>query len=110
MRITTIMCVIISQVRRNYRIKIMEEIPDKVLPNTFYVVGPPDTPLYGIMLCPCGCGRNVDLNFNPSSNPCWKLKFHPLGTISITPSIWRKSSGCRSHFFLRYSRIVWCES
>lgn len=109
MKVNTILCIMMSQLRRNYHIKVMEEVPDEVLPNTFYVVGSPDSPQYGIMLCPCGCGRHVDLNFNPSSTPCWKLKFHPLGTISVTPSIWRKSSGCRSHFFLKYSRIVWCE-
>lgn len=98
-----------SQLRRSYHIKLVDDVPDEVYPNIFYIIGPPDSPQYGIMLCPCGCGSQVELNLNPASSPCWMLNFHSLGTISITPSIWRKTSGCHSHFFLKNGRIVWCK-
>ncbi|MGM9773992.1 MAG: DUF6527 family protein [Candidatus Egerieousia sp.] len=49
----------------------------------------------------------VELNLNKESSPSWTLKWHVFGTISFSPSIWRKN-GCRSHFFLKKSLIYWC--
>jgi len=32
---------------------------------------------------------------------------HADGSVSLYPSIWRRA-GCRAHFFVKRSTIVWC--
>ena len=72
---------------------------------TIYIIGAYRQPQYAVFQCPCGCGRIVELNLNKESSPSWALKWHVLGTISFSPSIWRKD-GCRSHFFLKKVRYT----
>lgn len=99
----------VSQFRNDYRLRAVEDVPDKCADKTIYIIGNPDTPQYAVFLCPCGCGRTVELNLNTSSSPHWSVEFHLSGTISFAPSIWRKS-GCYSHFFLERNKIRWCKS
>lgn len=100
-------CVAASTLRKDYHIKITDDLPEELESQIIYVVGDSNHPQYAIFLCPCGCGRSIELNLNPESSPRWKLKWHLLGTISLSPSIWRKS-GCWSHFFLKHSKVLWC--
>ncbi|MGE0288414.1 MAG: DUF6527 family protein [Bradyrhizobium sp.] len=59
------------------------------------------------MMCPCGCGEVIELNLLQQARPCWNAQEHQNGTVSVTPSVWRRK-GCRSHFWLRRGRIDWC--
>ena len=107
MSLSARICAAASKFRKGYHIKIMDDIPEEIDSKTILVVGDPDRPQYAVFLCPCGCGRRIELNLNPESTPRWKLKWHLLGTVSLSPSVWRKS-GCWSHFFLKRSKILWC--
>ncbi|WP_236819161.1 DUF6527 family protein [Alicyclobacillus ferrooxydans] len=60
------------------------------------------------MLCPCGCGEVLHMSLHPDGRPRWELTRHPDGTVSLSPSVWRKV-GCRSHFFLERGRVRWCK-
>ena len=100
-------CAAVSTFRKDYHIKIMNDIPEEIDSRTIFVVGDPDRPQYAVFLCPCGCGRRIELNLNPESTPRWKLQWHLLGTVSLSPSVWRRS-GCWSHFFLKHNKILWC--
>lgn len=113
MNVTTT-CIFINSLRQklkfartNYTITLIDESPDAVNQGTIYFVGSPNKQQYAIFNCPCGCGRNVELNLNPKSSPCWKVQWHLSGTISLSPSVWRKG-GCHSHFFLKKNNIIWC--
>ncbi|MDD3394289.1 MAG: DUF6527 family protein [Anaerotignum sp.] len=108
MNFKTRSCCFFSGFQKNYKIKLVDDIPVKCLEKTIYIVGNPATPQYAIFKCPCGCGKNVELNLNVSTSPCWKLNWNWFGTISFSPSIWRKD-GCHSHFFLKNSEIKWCK-
>jgi hypothetical protein len=44
----------------------------------------------------------------PEVKPRWRLLVDRHGHPSLKPSIWRET-GCRSHFWLKHGRIVWCE-
>ena len=96
------LCVLLSQFfsyfRKSYTLKMLEDYPEEITGNTIYIIGAYRQPQYAVFQCPCGCGRIVELNLNKESSPSWALKWHVLGTISFSPSIWRKD-GCRSHFF-----------
>lgn len=100
-------CVAFSRFGKRLRVTLADDIPDEVEPDNFYVVGDLRRPQYAVFKCPCGCGRDIELNLNPSSRPCWDLSFHVFGTVSLAPSVGRKG-GCRSHFFLKHSKVIWC--
>lgn len=85
----------------------LEELPEKLAPGVVYVLGEGAHKWFVAMACPCGCGETVQVSLLSDAKPRWRLVEHPDGTISLTPSIWRKV-GCRSHFFLSHGTIEWC--
>jgi len=59
--------------------------------------------------CPCGCGDAIELLLLPSIAPHWTLVLDQLKRPTLAPSIWR-TTGCRSHFWVRSGRIIWVKS
>lgn len=59
-------------------------------------------------ICPCGCGERVDLALIEEVRPHWRLTVNSKHHPNLHPSVWRKT-GCRSHFWVRDGRIVWCK-
>lgn len=53
--------------------------------------------------CCCGCGGKV---VTPLSLREWELIFNGE-TISLNPSIGNWGLGCRSHYWIKRSRVVW---
>lgn len=60
------------------------------------------------MRCPCGCGDKIELMILKEARPRWDISVNRVGRPSLRPSVWRKS-GCKSHFWVREGRILWCE-
>jgi hypothetical protein len=60
-----------------------------------------------VILCPDGCGEVLTVNLDRRSGPAWRF-FERRGTLTIYPSIWR-DSGCRAHFIIWNSEILWCD-
>lgn len=60
------------------------------------------------MRCPCGCGDTIELMILREARPRWDISVNKAGRPSLHPSVWRKS-GCKSHFWVREGRILWCE-
>lgn len=85
----------------------LKEIPETLAPAEVYVLGEGSHKWFVAMLCPCGCGDSVEVSLLPDAEPRWSLTEHRDTTISLMPSIWRRS-GCKSHFFLRRGLIEWC--
>jgi len=74
----------------------------KLDPNVMYLY----KQQFAYFLCPCGCGDVIRLNLSDKERPCWALQF--IDDIpTIRPSI-NKLSGCKSHFFIRDGKVVWC--
>lgn len=109
MRVKRLLCICLSFFRKKYYIKPARDYPEEIKRNTIYIVGTIVNPQYAVFQCPCKCGRIVELNLNPDSSPCWTINWSPFGTISISPSIWRKQ-GCESHFFIKRSSVIWCNT
>jgi hypothetical protein len=84
------------------------EHPDVVAPRRVYAVGENGYLWHALLICPCGCEQKIALNLVTDDAPCWTLT-DDGGVPTLHPSVWRHV-GCRSHFFLRAGRIVWCES
>ena len=90
------------------RTKYIDEIPDTLKAKTVYIIGEGNYRWYAVMLCPGGCGTVLHMNLMPDSRPKWSLTEHSDGTISLHPSIWRKT-GCQCHFWLKNGRVQWCK-
>lgn len=84
----------------------VDEFPDVYEPFKIYLIREKDNLWAGGMLCPCGCGDVITLNFSKKYRPRWSVKEHPDGSVTLTPSI-RRRDGCRSHFFVRNGKIDW---
>jgi len=91
-----------------YRTLIVEEfLPKKLNRRTLYVVQEDGFEEQAAMLCPCGCGRVLQMNLLSDEVPCWRLVQHEDGTASLQPSVWRQKD-CGSHFWFRCGRVYWC--
>jgi len=56
--------------------------------------------------CCCGCGNKT---VTPTSgHEAWKLTVLD-GTVSLTPSIGNWQFQCRSHYWIRSNKIIWCD-
>lgn len=93
-------------IQPRYRVLELEELPAGLADYTLYIIGEGEYRWYAAMLCPCGCKDTIYLNLRSDEHPHWRL-IQRKSSISIEPSIWRQK-GCRSHFFLRRSKIQWC--
>jgi hypothetical protein len=58
--------------------------------------------------CPCGCGQRLEIMLLNEVKPRWDITFDERGRVSLHPSVWLRT-GCRSHFWLRAGKVVWCE-
>lgn len=89
-----------------FKFESVEELPDLIPAKKILVVAEGNQPDSLAFKCPCGCDSTIFLNLLQDAKPCWKYHITKRGNISISPSIWRKV-GCKSHFFIRESRIDW---
>lgn len=89
-----------------YALRQTADVPDAPAPRTLYIVGERDNAWFAVLCCPCGCGALVQLPLVHNCTPQWRFSLHWTGTFSLEPSV-RRTTGCRSHFFLRRGRIVW---
>ena len=62
--------------------------------------------------CPCGCGSVVDIPYFRADQqkelmPSWAYR-EKEGKATLSPSIYSSGWPCRSHYFIRHNKIVWC--
>lgn len=91
-----------------YRTVFLEDLPDVPEEKVLYVLGENEHLWSAAMICPCGCKELLQMSLHPEGRPKWTFTYHPDKTATLHPSVWRKV-GCRSHFFLRQGRIIWCD-
>ena len=78
----------------------VEFMPDEIEPGKLYVSMEYATVVHA---CCCGCGNQV---VTPLSPQRWKLMFDGK-SITLDPSIGNWSFPCKSHYFIRQSRVQW---
>ena len=88
------------------KFKIVDDIPEKVKKDSFYVIGK-DDPWLIIFLCPCGCGEELILNMMEEEQPRWTLK-NEGKRFDLFPSV-NRVKGCKSHFWIKQGEVVWCK-
>lgn len=89
-----------------YRIVHASDDPEDLEPRTICVAGENEHDRHAMLRCPCGCAATISLILLRDDRPYWVL-IAQNGLATLNPSIWR-TSGCRSHFFIRRGRVEWC--
>lgn len=90
-----------------YDVVVTEELPDHPKPNKLYVIGDRNNHWMAAMICPCGCGDLIQLATDSKGRPRWTVQLDNVKAVTLHPSVHRKV-GCRSHFWLRAGKVVWC--
>ena len=57
-------------------------------------------------LCACGCGLKVSTPISPTD---WDFEESSKGA-TLYPSVGNWQQPCRSHYFIRDGKIIWCEA
>ena len=93
--------------RRLVRIVEGDSLPEK-LPYRDLVLVREDGEDWCIGLrCPCGCGRKLEMLLLKGVKPRWDVFSDKAGYVSLHPSVWLRD-GCKSHFWIRRGRVIWC--
>jgi hypothetical protein len=93
---------------RRIKVVVGDTLPDK-LPRRDLVVAREDEEDWSVGLsCPCGCGQRLEMMLLKQVKPRWDLTVDRKGRPTLRPSVWLRT-GCRSHFWVRAGKIVWCE-
>lgn len=78
----------------------VDYIPDELDEGMLYISLEFDTVAHK---CLCGCGKEVNTPLSPVD---WSLKYDG-DTISLDPSIGNWSFDCKSHYWIRRSKVQW---
>ncbi len=81
----------------------VEFIPDQLQEGILYISMEYCTAIH---LCVCGCRNKVVTPFSPTD---WKMTFDGKG-ISLYPSIGNWSFECKSHYWIKKSKVEWSGS
>ncbi len=83
-----------------FKLQFLNQLPPTLEAQTLYI-----SMEYGtvIHLCACGCGRKVVTPISPND---WKLTFDGR-SLTLSPSIGNWQYPCRSHYWIRNSRVEW---
>lgn len=91
-----------------YRVCKQEELPTALDHHTLYLLGDGECYWMAAIKCPCGCGDLIQLSLASSGHPRWTVDMNQPHEVSLHPSVHRMT-GCRSHFFLKKGKVVWCK-
>lgn len=92
---------------KNPRLKMRKsgDIPERLKNRIIYLIGD-ELPWLLVIRCPCSCGDEIRLNLLQEESPNWRYKITNK-SIDVHPSI-RRVRGCKSHFWIKNGRIIWC--
>ncbi len=98
---------LITLLKRNYKFHVYNEFPEYCKKYEINLIGENDQFDFLSMTCPCGCKEQLKLSLVKKDKPHWEVIINNK-KISISPSIW-KNKGCKSHFFIRNSKVIWAK-
>lgn len=91
---------------KKFSYKTVTDVPKKLKQRTIYLIANDGYVWQAVMLCPCGCGVELYINFIEEQKPYWDYSIDENKNISLHPSINRKVE-CKSHFFIREGKVLW---
>ena len=88
--------------RYNMKKAFVNRIPPQIEDGVLYICLDCDVIIHK---CACGCGEKVVLPIAPEH---WQLFYN--GEVTLSPSIGNYQYECKSHYFIRNSKVVWVDS
>jgi len=78
--------------------------------NEIFIIGTQQHPKWAYLRCPCGCTEILGVTLMKSIQPHWSVEFDENQCVTFSPSIRVVASqfNCKSHFFIRHNKVVWC--
>lgn len=94
--------------KTDFEIQFVDDMPDHadVHNGIITIVGGVGWAKWVLFKCPCGCGEVLTLSLMKSFRPRWRIKLDKKNRVTLSPSVWKRE-GCRSHFFIRKSKLKW---
>jgi len=89
-----------------YKVRFMEDLPEHPVRRIIYVIGTKGNPWLLYFKCPCGCKKGIYLNLMQEEPPRWRFLLQ-RNKINIAPSV-HLLKGCKSHFWVKKGRVIWC--
>ncbi len=86
---------------------------DALEDGVLYVVDSEDQREQNVLYnCPCGCGSIVSIQYYNEAQqkelyPSWAYR-ETAGRVTLSPSVCSSGFLCKSHYFIRDNKIVWC--
>ena len=100
----------VQRLKKRYRTKWVEDLPDNIEKNTIYIIGGRKYPFYAAITCPKKrCKKIIHLEISPDSVRKWEVQEHKNETLTLNPSIFVTKHSCKCHYWIREGRVVWCE-
>ena len=84
-----------------------DELPSNLDPGAVYIAGEEGVDWVAGLICPCGCGRTMELMLLLGVKPRWDVRPGRRGGATVRPSVWA-ATGCKSHFWLTDGEVRWC--
>ena len=103
----------VSAARRVFKTEWVEDLPASAEKYTVYIVGGRRFPFNIAIPCPRpACRRVIQLDISDQvlKTKRWRVNEEGDGSLSLSPSVHLTGLPCRCHYWLRKSRIVWCET
>lgn len=95
--------------QNNYIAEFVDSIPkDKDLENGILYIAPHLA--VAVHKCMCGCNEKVVTPLNIGENKfenAWNWNYDG-NTVSLNPSIGNFQQQCKSHYFLKNGKVIWC--
>jgi hypothetical protein len=92
---------------KKYSYHFVDEVSDRPNKKIIYLITHQGYCWQIFMICPCGCRKLLYINAVEEHRPYWRFDIDNQDRIFLYPSIHRQV-GCKSHFFVRNSKIDWC--
>ena len=89
-----------------YRAEHVIDVPDRHRAERLYVAGEDGYAWSATMLCPCGCGKVLEMNLLSDAQPCWTFTESAEGLATLHPSVLLKTD-CGAHFWLQKGKVRW---
>lgn len=84
-----------------FRVVFVDYMPSLIDEGVLYISMTNHTAVH---LCACGCGEKVITPFAPMR---WHILYDGVA-VSLSPSIGNRDFACKSHYFIRDNKVIWC--
>lgn len=88
---------------KEFKFEFVSLIPNDLKKAVLYICLPCNVAIH---MCACGCGEKVVTPIDPEG---WKL-IYDGESVSLSPSIGNWSYKCKSHYFIKNSKVEWARS